>query len=71
MDIFSMPNVRGCRTKFAKMRNTRRGHYFRTLGPIMQFFRKWVWLHISTFVENGGKYAVEVQRERIQIHCLI
>ena len=49
------------------MKHTRRGHYFRTLGTIMQFFRKWAWLHIVE--ENRGKYAAEVQRERIQIPC--
>ena len=52
------------------MKYTRSGHYLRTLGPIMQFFRKWAWLHIvSRFEGHDGKYAVEVQRERIQIHC--
>ena len=43
------------------MKFTRRGHYFHTLGSLMQFFRKWVFLQIVfRFEENGGKYAAEV-----------
>ena len=59
MDQVSMPKVPGCHTTFADLQSI---HAVDTisvlLGPIMQFFRKWVWLHnIFKFEEKGGKYA--------------
>ena len=71
MDIVKMPKVPGYHTKFSKIESI---HAVDTisvlLGPIMQFFRKWAWLHnVFRFEEIGGKYAAEVRREQIQMNC--
>ena len=62
MDIVSMPKVSRCRTKFRKIQSMHAGDTISVLlGPIMQFFRKWVWLHnVFRFEENGGENAAEV-----------
>ena len=68
VDIVSMPKVPGCRTTFEKIRSIQAMDTISALlGPIIKFFRKWAWLHIFRFEENGGKYAAEVQCEWIQI----
>jgi hypothetical protein len=69
MDIVSMPKVPGCCNEFAKIRSIHAEDTISVLlGPIIKFFRKWLWLHnIFRFEENGGKFAPEVRRERIQI----
>jgi hypothetical protein len=70
MDIVSMPKAPGCRTKFAKILSIHaEDTIYVLLGPIMQFFRKWAWLHnVFRFEENGRIYAAEVRRERIQMN---
>ena len=67
-DIVSMPKVPGCHTEFAKIRGIQAvGTISVLLGHIMQFFRKWARIHnVFIFQENGGKYAADVRRERIQ-----
>jgi hypothetical protein len=62
MDIVSMPKVPRCRTKFAKIRSIQAVDTISVLlGPMMQLYRKWAWLHtVFSFEENGGKYAAEV-----------
>ena len=63
MGIVSMAKVPRCRTALAKIRSIRAVDTISMLlGPIMQFFRKWAWLHIIfRFEENGRKYAAEAQ----------
>ena len=59
MDIVSMPKVPGCRTKFGKIQSIQAVDTISVLlGPMMQFFRKWVWFHyVFRFEENCKKYA--------------
>ena len=46
MDIVSIPKVPGLRTKFVKIRCMQAVDNIPVLlGHIMQFFRKWAWLH--------------------------